>query len=250
VTTPIRTPQPGALRGVVLAGGTGQRLLPLTASTNKHLLPIGSRRMIDTPVDRLFEAGIRDIAVVSDPAHLPALAAHLATRTDLDGIALTWVEQPEPQGIAQALGAARAFAAGSPVVVILGDNLFNEPLAPHIAGWRASGRRAQVLLAEVADPERFGVARFDGDTLVELVEKPAVPPSNLAVTGIYCYDAGVFDLIATLPRSARGEYEITDLNARYLALGELTHGRLGGIWMDVGTHASYALANHLAAAGR
>lgn len=229
-------------RGIVLAGGTGRRLLPLTATVNKHLLPIGPRAMIDTPIDRLLEAGIDEIAVVSDPRHLDALAAHLAPRP----ARLTFLGQARPAGIADALGVAREFAANEPVVVVLGDNLWDDPLGPHIAAWQASGLPAQVHLAEVADPERFGVARFEGDRLVELVEKPAVPPSRLAVTGIYCYAPGVFDRIARLAPSPRGELEITDLNAGYLAEGALAHRFLAGAWRDVGTPDAYVAAHRAA----
>lgn len=235
MSSPPPTAKP---RAVLLAGGSGTRLLPLTATTNKHLLPLGGRAVIDWPVDRLLEAGFDDIAVVSNPGDLAPLAAHLASRP----ARFTFLPQDRPAGIAHALGVAREWAGGAPVLVLLGDNVFDAPLAPHVAAWRASGKAAQVHLAAVDDPARFGVARLDGERLVAIEEKPAVPPSRWAVTGVYLYAPDVFARIAALAPSARGEIEITDLNAGYLAEGALGHRKLDGRWLDVGTPEAYATA--------
>lgn len=232
------------IRGVILAGGTGSRLLPLTRVTNKHLLPVGSEPMIFHAVRKLVDAGVEHLLVVTGVEHMGHVMGALGSGREF-GCALTYRVQDEAGGIAQALGLARDFAGGGPVVVLLGDNLFEEGLGPEVRRFLKDGAGARVLLKEVADPTRFGVAEFDGGRIVRIVEKPATAPSPYAVTGVYLYDGGVFDVIDTLTPSGRGELEITDVNNAYIAAGTLTWGTLAGWWTDAGTHESLARANRL-----
>jgi len=232
------------IRGVVLAGGTGSRLLPLTRVTNKHLLPVGREPMIFHAVRKLVSAGIEHVLVVTGVEHMGHVVGALGSGREF-GCALTYRVQDEAGGIAQALGLARDFAGGGPVAVLLGDNLFEDDLGAEVRRFLESGAGARVLLKEVAKPERFGVPTFDGERIVRIEEKPAWASSPYAVTGLYLYDAGVFDVIETLVPSSRGELEITDVNNAYLAAGTLTWGLLEGWWTDAGTHESLALANHL-----
>lgn len=232
------------LRGVILAGGSGSRLLPLTKTTNKHLLPVGNEPMIYHPIEKLTMAGITDILIVTGVEHMGQVVNQLGSGKDF-GCRFTYKVQDEPGGIAQALGLAEQFAAGHRVVVLLGDNIFGDELAGHIATYEESGKGAMVLLKEVPDPQRFGVARFEDGAIVEILEKPKDPPSKSAITGIYFFDARVFEFIKTLKPSARGELEITDVNNRYLELGELAHATLERYWTDAGTHESLARANAL-----
>lgn len=232
------------LRGVILAGGSGSRLAPLTKTTNKHLLPVGNEPMIYHPIKKLTDAGISDILVVTGVEHMGQVVNQLGSGKDF-GCRFTYKVQDEPGGIAQALGLAEQFAANHPVIVLLGDNIFGDALGPHIKTYEDSGKGAMVLLKEVSDPQRFGVARFEGEAIAEIIEKPADPPSSFAITGIYFFDARVFGIIQTLNPSARGELEITDVNNRYLELGELAHAQLASYWTDAGTHESLARANAL-----
>jgi glucose-1-phosphate thymidylyltransferase len=231
-------------RGVLLAGGTGSRLLPLTRVTNKHLLPVGEVPMIFHPLRSLARAGIREVLVVTGVEHMGDVVGTLGSGREF-GLDLTWRVQDESGGIAQALGLAESFAAGGPVVVVLGDNVFAAPLRPEIDAFVRDGG-ARVLLSEVSDPSRFGCPRFDGGAMVGIDEKPQEPGSPYAVTGIYMYGADVFDVIRTLTPSARGELEITDVNNHYLRSGTLRWGLLDGPWTDAGTHESLARANRLA----
>jgi len=237
---------PVTVRGVVLAGGSGQRLRPLTLTTNKHLLPVGSKPMIYYPIERLVEAGITEIAVVTGVEHIGDIVSHLRSGERF-GCAFTYFVQEEPSGIAHALSLTRHFTAGERFVTVLGDNIFFAPLRPQLDAWLASGLGARVLLKQVPDPQRFGVARFEGERLVEVLEKPSDPPSDYAVTGIYFYDASAYDVAATLTPSARGEYEIADVNNDYIRRGQLGYGVLEGAWSDAGTHASLARAQRLVA---
>ncbi len=230
------------MRGVVLAGGSGSRLLPLTRTVNKHLLPVGRRAMIDHPVGSLVGAGVHEILVVTGVEHFGALVQHLGSGAR-HGCDFTYKVQDEPLGIAHALGLAEDFARGGPVCVVLGDNLFSAGLGPLVGDW--DGQGARVHLARVHRPERFGVPRFADGEIVEIVEKPEVAPSPFAVTGLYLYDASVYEVIAGLEPSARGEYEITDVNNHYLRREALSWAELPGWWTDAGTHASYARAQEL-----
>ena len=232
------------MRGVILAGGTGTRLLPLTRQRNKHLLPVAGVPMIVHPLRRLVEAGLVDVLVVSSPEGATDLARELGSGQSF-GARLSFRVQDEPRGIADALLHAHEFAAEEPCVVILGDNLFTAPLAPLLAAWPKPEQNALVLLSKVEDPERYGVARFDGPRLVEIIEKPTVAPSALAVTGIYGYPPDFAERASRLEPSGRGELEITDLNASYLADGRLAWTELEGLWLDAGTLEAYERANRL-----
>lgn len=233
------------LKGIVLAGGTGSRLLPLTRVTNKHLLPVGSYPMIFYPIYRLKQAGIREILVVTGREHMGDVIELLGSGHDF-GVEFTYRVQDEAGGIAQALGLARNFVGLDLCVVILGDNIFEDDISPFVADFAAQKEGAKILLKEVPDPERFGVAEFRDGKIVGIEEKPQKPKSQYAVTGIYMYDATVFDIIKTLRPSRRGELEITDVNNAYIARGNLTYGILQGWWTDAGTPTSLALANELA----
>jgi glucose-1-phosphate thymidylyltransferase len=237
---------PKGLRGIVLAGGTGSRLMPLTRVTNKHLLPVGGAPMIFHPIGKLRDAGVRDMLVVTGRDHMGDVIELLGSGSELD-VDITYRVQDEAGGIAQALGLARDFACGGPVCVILGDNIFEDDLACHAERFAAKGSGAMVLLKEVSDPGRFGVAEVspDGASVLGIEEKPAEPKSNLAVTGVYFYDANVFDIVSELEPSGRGELEITDVNNAYLKRGELMFGVIEGEWTDAGTHSSYVRANRL-----
>ena len=236
------------MKGVVLAGGLGTRLLPMTRVTNKHLLPVYDRPMIYYPLQQLVHAGIREILVVTGGDHAGDFLKLLRNGNDFGLEHLRYGYQEGEGGIAQALGLAEHFAGGAPIVVMLGDNLFQHSLADAIDAYRSRPDGAMILLKEVDDPERFGVARMDGGRVVEIVEKPTNPPSRLAVTGCYMYDSGVFEIIASLTPSERGELEITDVNNRYIARGEMRHRVLAGWWTDAGTVSSLHRAATLVAA--
>lgn len=226
----------------MLAGGSGTRLHPLTKTTNKHLLPVNGRPMVYYPVERLVEAGVRDILIVTGVHHVGAIVHQLGSGAEF-GARFTYKVQDKAGGIAEALGLAEDFARGGAVAVVLGDNLFTEPLRPHLDRWEAGGKGAYILLKMVDDPCRFGVARFEGGRLVEVVEKPLVAPSPFAVTGVYFYDSKVYGHIAKLRPSARGELEISDVNSWYLANLDMDWAELTGPWTDAGTHESYRRAN-------
>ena len=243
------------IRGVVLAGGTGSRLLPLTKVTNKHLLPVGRKPMIFYPVGKLIEAGIQDILIVTGTEHMGDVVGLLGSGREF-GCRFTYRVQDEAGGIAQALGLGREFAAGHKVGVILGDNVFQDSIAEAVAAFAAleldpQRGGAHVFLKEVTDPQRFGVAELDvaGERIVRIVEKPAEPQSDLAVTGIYLYGPEVFEIITTLRPSGRGELEISDVNQEYARRATLGHSLLKGWWTDAGTFESLARANELVAFG-
>lgn len=233
-------------RGVLLAGGTGSRLAPLTRVTNKHLLPVGRAPMIFHPLKKLREASIKKILVVTGREHMGDVLELLGSGKEF-GVELTYRVQDEPGGIAQALGLAEDFARGEPVCVVLGDNIFSDPLGPFVERFPGSG--AMIVLKRVPDPQRFGVAELseDGKTILKIEEKPAHPQTDLAVTGIYFYDAEVYDIIKTLRPSARGELEITDVNNAYIRAGRMRFCEMKGWWTDAGTFDSYMRANRLAA---
>ena len=237
------------MKGVVLAGGTGSRLWPLTRVTNKHLLPVGRMPMIFHPVLKLHAAGLTEVLVVTGREHMGDVVSLLGSGSEL-GRSLSYRVQEDAGGIAQALGLAEGFAAGGPLLAILGDNVFEHDLRDEARRFSARPRGARVMLRSVPDASRFGVATLDpaGERVVRIDEKPATPASDLAVTGVYLYDDRVFDVIRTLTPSARGELEITDVNNAYIADGTLSFGLLEGWWSDAGTPASYARANRLAAA--
>jgi glucose-1-phosphate thymidylyltransferase len=233
------------LRGVVLAGGTGSRLYPLTKVTNKHLLPVGREPMIFHPVRKLVEAGIKEIMIVTGTDHMGDVVALLGSGKDF-GCDFTYRVQDEAGGIAQALGLARRFGRGGRLAVILGDNIFESSIADFAASYRAQRSGAKILLQEVNDPGRYGVAVTEGDRVVKIIEKPKDPPSRLAVTGIYFYDESVYEIIAALKPSRRGELEITDVNNAFIERGDLTFDVLPGWWTDAGTFESLKHASELA----
>ena len=238
------------MKGVVLAGGLGTRLLPMTRVTNKHLLPVYDRPMIYYPLQQLVHAGIRDILIVTGGDSAGDFLKLLRNGHDFGLDQLRYAYQEGEGGIAEALGLAAFFAGGEPVAVLLGDNIFQDPLAPAIEEFRRRPSGAMILLKEVDDPERFGVATVDKDRVVEIVEKPTSPVSRLAVTGCYLYDARVFDVVRTLAPSGRGELEITDVNNRYIEWGEMRHHVVPGWWTDAGTVPSLHRATDLVAGDR
>lgn len=227
------------MKAVILAGGTGSRLLPLTRLLNKHLLPVGRLPMISYGIDRLKEAGVTDILIVTSREAAGAFIGFLGSGLE-SGVSLTYRIQEEAGGIAQALELARPYVGNDgKFIVLLGDNLFEESLAPHLDAFRQQPEGAMVLLKQVPDPERYGVPKFNEAGEIALIEeKPAQPDNNWCVTGIYGFDGHVFDYIADIEPSQRGELEITDVNNAYAARGLLRHSKLQGWWTDAGTFAS------------
>jgi len=219
------------MKGIILAGGTGSRLFPLTKITNKHLLPIYDKPMICYPLHTLVSAGIEEILIVSGRGHVGHFLELLGSGSK-DNIRLSYEIQEGAGGIAQALGLARHFAEGDDITVILGDNIFEDSVKDAVRSFRSGAR---IFLKEVPDAQRFGVAEVSGDRIISIEEKPHNPKSNLAVTGLYIYDSDVFDIIRTLKPSKRGELEITDVNNTYIRKGEMTFTRLEGYWSDAGT---------------
>jgi glucose-1-phosphate thymidylyltransferase len=232
------------MKGIILAGGTGSRLFPLTKVTNKHLLPVGHEPMIFHPVKKLTGAGINEILIVTGVDHMGDVVNLLGSGKDF-GCRFTYKVQDEAGGIAQALSLAENFVGGDACCVILGDNIFEDAIGPYVKAFGAQGRGARLLLKQVHDPQRYGVAETEGDRVLRIVEKPKKPKTDLAVVGVYFYDAEVFSFIRKLKPSARGELEITDVNNHYLATGALRFDRLPGWWTDAGTFDSLHAANEL-----
>jgi len=232
------------LRGVILAGGTGSRLMPLTKVTNKHLLPIGQKPMIYYPIEKLTSLGIEEILIVTGIEHMGDVVSLLGSGKQF-GCRFTYKVQDEAGGIAQALGLAENFAQRQPVVVILGDNVFEASLKDYADRFISQKTGARVLVKQVPNPQRFGVAQVSGDKIIAIEEKPKKPKSDYAIIGIYFYDASVFDIIRALKPSARGELEITDVNNAYIAKGRLVYDILEGWWTDAGTFESLDRANEL-----
>ena len=222
------------MKGVVLAGGLGKRLGALTRITNKHLLPVYDRPLIYFPIQTLVEAGIQDIVVVTGGSNAGDFLRLLGNGEEFGLKHLDYTYQRGEGGIAEALRLAEHFASGEPIVVILGDNVVEKSIRPHVERFAKAGAGAKILLKEVEDPWRFGVAELRGDRIVGIEEKPQHPKSHYIVTGIYIYDARVFDIIRTLKPSARGELEITDVNNAYISRGQMTYDILDGWWTDAG----------------
>ncbi|MCM3288518.1 sugar phosphate nucleotidyltransferase [Paenibacillus sp. MER 180] len=233
------------MKGIILAGGTGSRLYPLTKVTNKHLLPVGKYPMIFHSVNKLKQAGIQDILIVTGKEHMGEVVNLLGSGRDM-GVCFTYKVQDEAGGIAQALDLAEHFVGNDQMIVILGDNVFEDDITDYVENFRVQKNGAKILLQEVHDPQRYGVAELEGDIIVSIEEKPKQPKSNFAVTGIYMFDSAVFEIIKTLKPSGRGELEITDVNNAYIQRKELTFDVLNGWWTDAGTHASLQRANELA----
>jgi glucose-1-phosphate thymidylyltransferase len=233
------------MKGIVLAGGTGSRLFPLTKITNKHLLPIYDKPMIYYPIQTLADAGITDIMVVTGGRNSGDFLRLLANGKEFGLKHIAYTYQEGEGGIAEALGLCEHFADGQPICVVLGDNIVEKSIADAADAFRKQERGARILLKEVHDAGRFGVAEFDGERVVGIEEKPTEPKSNYAVTGIYMYDATVFDKIRTCKPSQRNELEITDVNNAYIQEGTMTYSFLDGWWTDAGTFDSLMRAANL-----
>jgi len=237
------------MKGIILAGGLGTRLMPLTRITNKHLLPVYDKPMIYYPIECLINAGIEDIMIVTGGDHAGDFLRLLGNGAAFGLRDLHYTYQEGEGGIADALRLAEHFADGDKVVVVLGDNLIEFNIRKAVGEFFAQGRGAKILLKKVPDPQRFGVAEVDGDRIVRIVEKPKEPQTDLAVIGIYMFDRQVFDIIRTLKPSGRGELEITDVNNAYIEKGEMTFDVLEGWWTDAGTFESLYRATKLVAEG-
>lgn len=235
------------MRGVVLAGGTGSRLNPLTRVTNKHLLPVYDKPMVYYPIQTLVNAGIQEILLVTGGKNAGDFLRLLGNGRDFGLKHLNYTYQEGEGGIAEALGLAEHFSNGEPVCVILGDNIIEMNIHQAVQDFRQQKKGAKILLKEVKDADRFGVAEIKGDYVVGIEEKPKAPKSNFAVVGIYLYDNSVFEKIKRLKPSGRGELEITDVNNFYVQEGTLTWQVLEGWWTDAGTFQSLLLANALVA---
>ncbi|HMD71697.1 MAG TPA: sugar phosphate nucleotidyltransferase [Bryobacteraceae bacterium] len=235
------------MKGIVLAGGTGSRLFPLTKITNKHLLPIYNRPMIYYPIQTLVDAGIRDILIVTGGRNSGDFLRLLANGKEFGLKHINYTYQEGEGGIADALALAEHFADGHKICVVLGDNIIEGSIRLAAERFRKQEKGAHILLKEVPDAERFGVAELAGDRISGIEEKPQRPKSNYAVTGIYMYDATVFEKIKTLVPSGRGELEITDVNNAYIREGSMTFSHLDGWWTDAGTFESLLRAANLVA---
>jgi len=231
------------MKGIILAGGTGSRLYPLTKVTNKHLLPVYDKPMIFYPIQTLIDAGIKEIMIVSGRGHAGHFLELLGSGADL-GVKFTYEIQEEAGGIAQALSLAESFADEDDVAVILGDNIFQDNIKKDVSSFTDG---AKIFLKEVLDAHRFGVAELNGDRVVGIQEKPREPKSNFAVTGLYIYSNNVFKVVKNLKPSARGELEITDVNNYFVNNGTMEYRILDGFWSDAGTFESLLRASLLIA---
>ncbi len=235
------------MKGVILAGGLGTRLAPLTRVTNKHLLPVYTKPMIYYPIECLVNAGIEDIMIVTGGNNAGDFLRLLGNGHEFGLRDLHYTYQEGEGGIADALRLAQHFAEGQKIVVVLGDNIIERSIRQAVGSFFAQREGAKILLKEVPDPQRFGVAEIQDGRLIGVEEKPKEPKSNLAVTGIYMYDRQVFDIIRPLTPSARGELEITDVNNAYIKQGTMTYDILDGWWTDAGTFESLHRAAQLVA---
>ncbi len=235
------------MKGIILAGGLGTRMLPLTKITNKHLLPVYDKPMIFYPIQTLINAGINDILIVTGGNNAGDFLRLLGNGKEFGLEHINYTYQEGEGGIAVALGLAKYFAGGDRICVILGDNIIEKNIVGAVKSYMHQSCGAKVLLKEVPDPERFGVPVLEDDKVVRIEEKPKEPKSPYAVTGIYMYDNRVFDIITTLKPSDRGELEITDVNNAYIEKGELTWNILDGWWTDAGTFESLVRATNLVA---
>ncbi len=233
------------MKGVILAGGLGTRLNPLTKITNKHLLPVYDQPMIFYPLKTLINAGITDIMIVTGGNNAGDFLRLLGNGKEFGLKHINYTYQEGEGGIAAALSLAEYFADNDPICVILGDNIIENNIVQAVSDFQKQKTGAKILLKEVPDPERFGVAQIEGGRLVGIEEKPKAPKSNLAVIGIYMYDNRVFDIVKTLKPSGRGELEITDVNNAYIRTDEMTWGMLEGWWTDAGTFESLVRATNL-----
>ncbi|HBE81579.1 MAG: NTP transferase domain-containing protein [Blastocatellia bacterium] len=235
------------MKGVILAGGLGSRLFPLTKITNKHLLPVYDQPMIYYPLRTLINAGIDDIMIVTGGNSAGDFLKLLGNGKDFGLKHLNYTYQEGEGGIADALSLVEHFADDEPICVVLGDNIIEKNILNAANAYRTQGNGAKILLKEVHDPQRFGVPELDGDRVLKIEEKPTEPKSSYAVIGVYFYDNTVFDVIKTLEPSDRGELEITDVNNHYIARGEMTWNELDGWWTDAGTFESLLRASNMVA---
>jgi len=229
------------MKGIILAGGTGSRLYPLTKVTNKHLLPVYDKPMIFYPLQTLLDAGINEIMIVSGKGHAGHFLELLGSGSDW-GVRFTYEIQDGAGGIAQALGLAEDFADDEDVAVVLGDNIFQDDVSEVVQAFEVGGH---IFLKRVEDAHRFGVAQIEGNGVISIEEKPEDPKSDMAVTGLYLYDNGVFEIIRRLKPSGRGELEITDVNNEYIRVGEMSYSLLEGYWSDAGTFESLLRAGNI-----
>jgi glucose-1-phosphate thymidylyltransferase len=233
------------MKGIILAGGTGSRLYPLTKVTNKHLLPVGRYPMIHFLIAKMKQAKIEDIMVISGREHMGAVVNLLGSGYEY-GVNFTFRIQDRPGGIAEALGLCEQFVGQDNCIVILGDNIFQDNIDKYVKNFEKQGKGAKILIKEVQDPKRYGVADIRDEKIIGIEEKPEIPKSNYCVTGIYMYDNKVFNIIQTLKPSARDELEITDVNNWYIDSDLMSYDILNGWWSDAGTFESLLNANILA----
>ena len=235
------------MKGIVLAGGLGTRLRPLTAVTNKHLLPVYDKPMVYYPIQTLVNAGINDIMIVTGGNSAGDFLKLLKNGKDFGLRHINYTYQEGEGGIAAALDLCEAFADGQAICVVLGDNIIEKNIGRAVRAYRHQGGGAKILLKKVSDPQRFGVPELEGSRVLRIEEKPKQPKSDYAVIGIYMYDADVFNIIKTLKPSGRGELEITDVNNAYIERGEMTWDELDGWWTDAGTFESLLRASNMVA---
>jgi glucose-1-phosphate thymidylyltransferase len=232
------------VKGVILAGGKGTRLYPLTKVINKPLIPVGQEPMICHPIRQLVSAGIREILIVASDQNVGDITNLLGSGIDF-GCELTYRVQEEALGIANALALAEGFSSGKRIAVLLSDNIFERAIRTYVNNFREQKDCARVLLKSVKDPGRFGVAEIDDHRILSIEEKPSQPKSNYAVLGAYFYDSQVFDIIRSISISERGEYEITSVNNEYIKRGQLKYDIIQGEWTDAGTFESWTEANQM-----
>lgn len=232
------------MKGVVLAGGLGTRLMPLTKVVNKSILPVYNKPLIYYPILALKEAGIKEILIISGPGHAGQLLDLLSSGKEL-GVDLSYDIQEEPRGIAHGFAIAEDFADNGKIAFILGDNIFEDSLKKAVEDFKKQEKGAKIAIKQVPDPKRFGIVKFNkkGDKILNIIEKPKKPPTNWAVTGFYIYDSRVFDVIKALKPSARNEYEVTDLNNFYVKEKTMSYYKVRGKWIDAGTFDSLLEAN-------
>jgi glucose-1-phosphate thymidylyltransferase len=229
------------MKGVILAGGTGSRLFPLTKVTNKHLLPIYNKPMIFYPLECMAKAGIDEVLLVTGGNNAGDFIRLLGNGSEFGLKNLQYAYQEGAGGIAQALGLAERFVDGDSICLILGDNIVEYSIKPYAQKFRHQGQGAKILLSQVENPKAYGIADMDGDKVLKIIEKPKEPKSNWAVIGIYFYDGKVFDIVRTLKPSARNELEITDVNNAYIDRGEMTADKIKGLWADGGENIDFYL---------
>lgn len=237
------------MKGIILAGGLGTRLHPLTKVTNKHLLPVYDKPMIYYPLQTLVDAGLHDILVVTGGNSAGDFLRLLGNGREFGLRHLNYAYQEGEGGIAEALSLAEYFVDDDSICVVLGDNIIEKSIRGYVENFERQNGGGKILLKKVQEPQRFGVPRLEDGRVVEILEKPTVPPSPYAVTGVYMYDSRVFEIIRGLEPSARGELEITDVNNRYIRWGEMTYDVMDGWWTDAGTIESLHRAANLIAAG-